>query len=657
MISIIMRIKNEMPWLKYTLRMLKAQDNQDFELICVDSGSSDGSFELLQEYHPDILYRIEAGDYIPGKVLNEAIQHAKGEYIVFNNADCIPLDRSWLHKLIAPMQNNPSVVAVYANQLPRPDAIPMVQKDYERAFGDGKISASWRHFFSLASSAVRRDIILEHSFNNDIQYSEDIEWSWRMKSLGYQIQYVPEARVEHSHNYNLKQIKKRYLGEGKAEAYIYRDYYREHPGDLSFFRSVVLAATMETLRDFRYLARQGKIGWFPKAKIYRFAQRYYAFKGRTSASSSRAKLAVSCLAFDEGKSGISDYTVNVVRELLKREELVLLIHQSDLDLFPIKDPRLGYYIVPERIKRPIVSMFWHLYILPGIVQKQGWEKLFLPAGNRRLLSRYPIPTVVTFHDLSQFHICGKYDAFRMFYIKHIIPHYLKKAGTIFAISESTKADMIRFYKMKPQQIAVNYNGYDPQKLEADMPQKDFVSRFGITGKYIFYLARIEHPGKNHLNLLKAYEMLAQEIKDEYELVCAGGKWNNAEVVVDYHSRMKDKDRIHFPGFVQGAEMAALYKNASLYVFPSLYEGFGLPLLEAFAAGLPVICSDRSSLPEIGGAAVQTFNPEQPSEIAQRIQEVLCDPPLQLQMIFLGKERLKDFSWSDHAKKILESWQN
>ncbi|HRX76013.1 MAG TPA: glycosyltransferase family A protein, partial [Candidatus Cloacimonadota bacterium] len=117
MISIIMRIKNEMPWLKYTLRMLKAQDNQDFELICVDSGSSDGSFELLQEYHPDILYRIEAGDYIPGKVLNEAIQHAKGEYIVFNNADCIPLDRSWLHKLIAPMQNNPSVVAVYANQL------------------------------------------------------------------------------------------------------------------------------------------------------------------------------------------------------------------------------------------------------------------------------------------------------------------------------------------------------------------------------------------------------------------------------------------------------------------------------------------------------------------------------------------------------------
>jgi len=90
------------------------------------------------------------------------------------------------------------------------------------------------------------------------------------------------------------------------------------------------------------------------------------------------------------------------------------------------------------------------------------------------------------------------------------------------------------------------------------------------------------------------------------------------------------------------------------VFPSLYEGFGLPLLEAFAAGVPVVCSDRSSLPEIGADAVRCFNPNDPAGIASTIQSVLSDPPLMIQMIYLGKERLKDFSWEKHASIIMES---
>ncbi|HQQ68020.1 MAG TPA: glycosyltransferase family A protein, partial [Candidatus Cloacimonadota bacterium] len=183
MISIILRVKNEMPWLKYTLKMLKAQDRQDYELICVDSGSTDGGWELLQSYTPDLLYRIAHEDYIPGKVLNDAISHAKGDYIVFNNADCIPLDSQWLSNLISPLEMDPETVAVFANQIARRDADLLVRKDYERAFGDGTISKKWRHFFSLASSAVRRDIILKHPFNPDVQYSEDVEWSWRMKQL------------------------------------------------------------------------------------------------------------------------------------------------------------------------------------------------------------------------------------------------------------------------------------------------------------------------------------------------------------------------------------------------------------------------------------------------------------------------------------------
>lgn len=661
MISIILRVKDEMPWLKYTLRMLKVQENQNFELICVDSGSTDGSWELLEEYNPEVLYQIAPEDYVPGRVLNAAIAHARGEYIVFNNADCIPQDRQWLDKLIQPLINDSQVVAVFANQIAREDAIPLVRKDYERAFGDGKISADWRHFFSLASSAVRKETILRYPFDNDIQYSEDIEWSWRMKALGFQICYVADAVVEHSHNYNLKQIKKRYQGEGRAEGYIYRDYYLEHPQELSFMRSVILAAGSEYLRDLLYLIKHKRLDWLLKAKLYRLAQRYYAYRGRMAVLKAKpapaAKLLVSCLAFDGGKSGISDYTVNVVRELLKHEAVTLLIHPSDQAIFPLQHSSLSFEPVAEWIKRPLISMLWHLYCLPRLIARKKWQMLFLPAGNRRLLASYSIPTVVTFHDLSQYHIPGKYDALRTLYIKWIIPHYLKKAPAIFAISNSTKADMLRFYKMKAQQIELNYNGYDPAKLDDALPLNELKAKFGIKGKYLLYIARIEHPGKNHLKLLQAYEKLPQWIRDDYELVCAGGKWNKAEAVLDYHAQMQDRERIHFPGFVEGAEIASLYHNASLYVFPSLYEGFGIPLLEAFAAGLPVVCSERSSLPEIGGDAVRTFNPEDPDEIARQIELVLCNPPLGLQMIFLGHERLKDFSWALHAGKILKSLQD
>ena len=281
MISIIIRAKNEMPWLKYTLRMLKLQDRQDFELVCVDSGSQDGSWETLQMHKTNVCYQILPEEYIPGKVLNQAISRSRGDIIVFNNADCIPLQRNWLSELVKPLESDKKVAAVFARQIPRPDAHPLVQKDYERAFGDGQIAAGWRHFFSLASSAVQRELIVKYPFDENIQYSEDIEWSWRMKQMGFYIQYVKDSIVWHSHNYNLAQIKKRYLGEGRAEKTIYQDYYQTHQEDLSFIRSVLFAAGMESFRDFAFLLRTNHLDWVFKAPVYRLAQRYFAWKGRT----------------------------------------------------------------------------------------------------------------------------------------------------------------------------------------------------------------------------------------------------------------------------------------------------------------------------------------------------------------------------------------
>jgi rhamnosyltransferase len=253
--------------------MIHSQDFKDFETICVDSGSTDGTFEILQKYNPTILYQIKPEDYIPGLVLNNAIEKCNGEIIVFNNSDCIPQNNQWLEELIKPLldETEDKLVSTFGRQIPRPDAHELVKKDYNRAFGDGKISASWFHFFSLATSAIKTSSIREFPFDNDIQYSEDIEWSFRMKNKGFKINYVKDSIVEHSHNYKVREIFKRFKGEGKADAKIYRNNYK--------FFNMIKNIISETLRDFVYLSVAGKYHLLFYCPLHRSLQRFGVYMG------------------------------------------------------------------------------------------------------------------------------------------------------------------------------------------------------------------------------------------------------------------------------------------------------------------------------------------------------------------------------------------
>lgn len=369
------------------------------------------------------------------------------------------------------------------------------------------------------------------------------------------------------------------------------------------------------------------------------------------------KIFVSVLAFDDGKSGVADYIISVVKELCKNHQLDLLIHRSDAEIFPVKHKNISYRYVSERLKKPLLSMLWHLYCLPFVIKAKQYDVVLLPAGNRRLLARYPKHTVVTFHDLSQYHIPDKYDALRMFYVKNIVPHYLKKAPIIMAISENTKNDLIKYYHLSTSRVDVNYNGYSPDKLKTNVSEAELRQVHKLTRPYILYNSRIEHPLKNHLNLIRAFELLQEEIRDQYDLVLTGINGNGSDVVMDYVKSSPAKKNIKFMGYVDNRYMAAFYKYAVLYVFPSLYEGFGIPLLEAMASGIPVICSNRSSLPEIGGDAVMTFDPEMSADIALKMLMVLINADLQKKMVNNSLERVKLYSWQRHVEHILDLFSN
>ncbi len=366
---------------------------------------------------------------------------------------------------------------------------------------------------------------------------------------------------------------------------------------------------------------------------------------------------ISALVFDEGKSGIADYLISICHELSKKHKLELLMHPSDAEIFPVKNENIRFRYVKEYLKRPILSMFWHLYILPMIIRSNNYDLILLPAGNRRLLARYPEQTVVIFHDLAQYYVPDKFDRLRMFYVKTVIPHYLRKAPCVMAISENTKNDLIRYYNLPLESIEVNYNGYDPRKLENTITGSEVRHLYNLRHPYLYYNSRIEHPVKNHLHLIRAFELLPDEVKESYDLVFSGAERRGSGIVFKYVKDSPVKNNIRFLGYVDPGVQGALYRNADLYLFPSLYEGFGISLLEAMASGIPVLCSNRSSLPEIGGDAVLTFDPEMHADIAAKILLVINNPKLRQRMIERGLSRVRQFSWQNHIDKMLSLVEN
>ncbi len=268
MISVLMRSHNDIFYVKATVEALLAQNVDDcMEIISCDDHSTDGTAEYLAQVTEIRRIAPPEGKYVPGKTLNHMIRQAQGEYIVFNNADAIPQSNEYLKNLITPLKDG-TVNCVFANQIARKDAFAVVRKDYERAFGDGSISCKWHKFFSLVSSGFRRDELTEHPFDEMFQYSEDSQWVNRRE---VKIVYVADAVVEHSHNYTLQEVKKRFFNEGVAD----RQMGKKTPGLLKTWETIIA----ETLRDWIYISKCGAWKEFLYAPRYRYTQKMSYYRG------------------------------------------------------------------------------------------------------------------------------------------------------------------------------------------------------------------------------------------------------------------------------------------------------------------------------------------------------------------------------------------
>ena len=353
------------------------------------------------------------------------------------------------------------------------------------------------------------------------------------------------------------------------------------------------------------------------------------------------KILLSAIPFDNGKSGISVYIREVVKALESAgHELTLIVEDDGAKEFERFD------LIKIKKRNALFSMLYSLFILPFRVKWKKFDFCIMLAANRRVFCRYPIFTVAVVHDLSQYHVPVKYDKFRMFYIKKVLPHYVRKAQSIVAISNSTRNDLIKYWHIPEDKITVVYNGFTPpEKVEAEKK------------KQILYISRIEHPGKNHLNLLKAFELLPENLRNEYQLVMPGAAWNGAETVFEYAKNSPCADKFSFTGFVDFTKLPELYAESTMYIFPSHFEGFGLSLLEAMHAGLPCACSNNSSLGELGQGAAELFEPASPEEISRSMEKILSDRAYQQELAAKGMEKASGFSWKNTADGLLEVYRN
>ncbi len=263
-------------------------------------------------------------------------------------------------------------------------------------------------------------------------------------------------------------------------------------------------------------------------------------------------------------------------------------------------------------------------------------------------------TLVTVHDLS---FIRQPETVMPGMLRHLttwVPRSVKRADHVIAVSEATRQDLIELYQTPPEKISVLYHGVTPDFRPVTDPDKlaTVHQKYGLEQAPFVLSVGTLQPRKNYQRLIQAFAQLDPTLA----LVIVGSQgWNYADIFNEVASRNLT-GRVHFLGFVADADLPALYSAASLFVYPSLYEGFGLPALEAMACGTPVVASNQSALPEVVGEAGLLVDPQDVVAMAAAMSRLLNEPALHQRLAQAGRVRAASFTWDDMATKLLNLYQ-
>jgi len=339
-------------------------------------------------------------------------------------------------------------------------------------------------------------------------------------------------------------------------------------------------------------------------------------------------------------TGTEYYSIEIIKALasLDINNRYLLYAQAD----PSK--RLGE--LPENFKTKIMPFprFWSQIRLSWEMLWNKPDVLFVPSHTVPLV--HPKNTVVTLHDLGFKHFPELYSLKELVYHNWTMNFSATKAKEIITPSEFTKKDLVKTYAIDPAKIHVVYHGFDREM---------FVPNPAVKKKpYILFIGRIEEK-KNIKNMIKAFELLRREKRITHQLILAGSPGFGYEGIKAEMDKLPEeirKDVIEL-GYIDQKEYVRRLQEADIFLFTSFFEGFGMPIIEAFACETPVITSNVTSMPEIAGNAALTVDPRKPLEIAAALSRLINSPKLKEDLIFKGRMRARLFSWEKAAEETLE----
>jgi glycosyltransferase involved in cell wall biosynthesis len=371
-------------------------------------------------------------------------------------------------------------------------------------------------------------------------------------------------------------------------------------------------------------------------------------------------------------AGIGRYTRQLVTALLeldRHNEYVLLVSGRaktpqdaskpplvpPLWLDPAKYPNLRVMVLP--FSERLWTILWHRLHLPL------WVEFFSRALDVFHSPDFALPpvrnarTIVTVHDLSFLRVPQCSYPKLQAYLCQVVPLSVRRANMVLADSECTKSDVIALLEVDAARVKVIYAGvgqeFHPVKDEGRLAAVR--ARYRLPARFVLGLGTLQ-PRKNFERLIEAYAQVRQQVGAEIKLVIAGGLGWMYEGIFEKVRELGLQEAVCFPGYVADEDLPALYTMADLFVFPSLYEGFGLPPLEAMACGTPVITSNVSSLPEVVGDAAWMVDPLDVGALAVAMQRLLSDAALRREMIARGLVQARRFTWAQAAKQLLDVYE-
>lgn len=663
---------------------LKKVHYPKYDIILVDNGSFDGSADFLEKQYPyiTIIKNKENLGFTGGN--NVGIQKALdtgAEYILLLNNDTT-VDQNLITGCLVPFLNNQEMgivgpkVVYYSN----PNNVWCAGCYYNRFLGRGVMYGTFSKkkdfekeaivdWISFCVVMVKREVfesigLLDNDFFSSY---EDLDFCLRAKKAGYISAYTPKTIVKHKIAQDWGGLDNPlYIYYQVRNALLCMKKNRSFFGFMVFFNTYLLISMPRRAIRLFFQEKKNRIRYMYMA-LYDFLKGRYQ-KGilseiireeekerKRKQNKSYLKIGVNARYLQRRMSGIERYILELILNLEKidmNNEYLLFFNKDAAIPFIPKQENVRTIVSSFPTRQRLLRLFWEHICLSYEIKKNNVDIFHGPAFFVPIWKPKDCKYVITVHDITFVKYPKAFTFGTKLYYQFLFPRSLQLADVVITDSESTKKDIIEYYGVKEEKIKVIYLGISDVFLKKQSKEKikAVKEKYSLPEKYLLFTGVLS-PRKNVETIVSAFNQIKKEPHfSNHKLLIVGRKGWLYEGIFAKVKRLHLEQEVFFIDYICEDDLPVIYFLAEIYLFPSLYEGFGLPILEAMVSGCPVITSNISSMPEVAGDAALLINPLNVEELVVAIKKIHENPEIRKKLLEKGRLQIKRFSWEKTAEE-------